>query len=228
MTIVRRTIPEHERRVRRLGRHVAHDPRSRDFPAQEAPAVISVTHRTTALPLDQGQLGSCTGNAMTGLLMSQPFFNPARMLNETDALMLYSRATHLDRVRGAYPPTDTGSAGLFVAKAAKEKGWCSSYKHAFGLNHTLKALVLKPVIIGVDWYDSFDRPDANHFVSITPGASIAGGHEFLLFGINVEQRAVLAMNSWGTSWADRGVFRISWDTLAQLLAQQGDVTTVEP
>ena len=38
----------------RLGRHVLHDPRSRDFQAERAPQIQSVTHNASGLPLNQG------------------------------------------------------------------------------------------------------------------------------------------------------------------------------
>jgi hypothetical protein len=52
-------LPEERVIGKRLGRHVEHDPRSRDFPAHLATQIVSVNHQATGLPLDQGQIGSC-------------------------------------------------------------------------------------------------------------------------------------------------------------------------
>ncbi len=209
---------------RRLGRHVEHDPRSRNFPAPRRPIPLrNVLHQRHCPPFDQGNVGSCTGNAEAGLLMTEPFYTSGRVLTESDAVDLYSLATKLDRIKGDYPPDDTGSTGLAVMKAARQLGYIRGYTHAFGLQHALEALVLAPVITGVVWYEGFDTPDANGLISIS--GAIRGGHEFEVLGLDVDNKVVRACNSWGTGWGDQGYFQFSFDTWDQLLHQKGDVTT---
>ena len=53
----------------RLGRHVEHDPRSRAFSAGTA-AFKTIRHLRHGKAFDQGDLGSCTGNAMAGVLIT--------------------------------------------------------------------------------------------------------------------------------------------------------------
>lgn len=209
-----------------LGRHVEHDPRSREFVATLAPAPRTVEHHRHCPPFDQGQLGSCTGNAIAGLLMTDPVRHVSWHFTERMAVDLYERATRLDSIPGQYPPDDTGSSGLAAAKAAKSRGYISGYAHAFGLDQALAALTLQPVIIGVNWYDSFDQPSPPGLVTITPGAQVRGGHEFELVGLDVAGKTVHACNSWGTGWGNNGFFHLSWSDLDRLLHEQGDVTTV--
>jgi hypothetical protein len=95
----------------RLGRHVEHDPRSRAFSAGTA-AIKSVRHTRHGKAFDQGELGSCTGNAMAGVLMTEPLWTRGRNLTEADAVALYKAATKLDNIAGSYPPKDTGSPGI--------------------------------------------------------------------------------------------------------------------
>jgi hypothetical protein len=212
---------------RPLGRLVRHDPRSWNYPAPRAKKIVSVLHTRHGRPFNQGpKLGSCTGNAVAGMLMTEPFFHDGRRLTERDAVKLYSRATHLDPVKGIYPPEDTGSSGLAAMKAAHELGYLKSYGHAFGLDHALKTLVLTPVVTGVNWYDGFDHPDKSGRVK--KKGPITGGHEFLVVGIDVEEKTVRACNSWGPHWADGGYFTFSWDAWDILLDQDGDVTTATP
>ena len=82
--------------------------------------------------LDQGQLGSCTGNAGTGALGTQPFYDAVgstvmpdpndEAAAEQFAVQLYSDATVVDGYPGDYPPDDTGSSGLAICKVLKSRG----------------------------------------------------------------------------------------------------------
>lgn len=138
----------------RLGRHVELDPRSRAFAVPAAADTITkVRHRRYGI-LDQGDLGSCTGNAITGCLNTLPLhITGTHLKTEADAVRLYSEATRLDSFQGAYPPEDTGSSGLAACKAAKNEGLISGYRHAFSVEAALTALMSGPVITGVNWYE---------------------------------------------------------------------------
>jgi len=207
----------------RLGRHVHHDPRSRDFSAPRAPKVVSVKHQATGLPLNQGELGSCTANALCGALNSQPFFGGGTPLHESDAVRLYEVETKLEG--DPYPPNDPGGSGVMVCKAAKQLGLISSYKHAFGIDHALAALVLSPVITGINWYTSFDAPDpASGLVELTAGATVRGGHEIVADEIDEPNELVWFWNSWGAQFGLGGRFCMKFETWSELLKQKGDVT----
>ena len=104
--------------------------------------------------------------------------------------------------------------------------YAQSYGHAFGLEHALKTLVLTPVVTGVSWYKGFDHPDM--FGRVKKKGKIVGGHEFLVVGIDVEEKLVRACNSWGPDWGDGGYFTFSWAAWELLLDQDGDVTTATP
>jgi hypothetical protein len=83
-TIYRERIPSTDPR---LGRHVLHDSQSRRFPVDTAGlSIVSVRHTRRIAILDQGQLGSCTGNAGVGCLGTDPYYGtlaPSRLLAST-------------------------------------------------------------------------------------------------------------------------------------------------
>jgi hypothetical protein len=217
-----------EAAVRTYGRHIEHDIESRRFPAETAP-LRSVTHQHYGAVLDQGQLGSCTGNAAAQAMNTAPLYDgKRRLLTEQDAVAIYSWATHHDSCAGVYPPDDTGSSGLAVAKALKKLGLITGYHHAFGLDHTLGALILGPVIIGTAWTERMETPDTNGTIHYSPEDAVVGGHETCLVGIDVERRRVRGLNSWSTAWGDGGFYWLSFDDLGALLADRGDATVLIP
>lgn len=209
----------------KLGRHVEHDPKSREYPARRAVKPKSVLWTHTAPVLDQGDLGSCTGNALAQCLNTAHFSasRPKRKyLDEQYARLLYAKATVLDDIPGAWPPTDSGSSGLGVAKAGVALGYLSAYTHAFGFGHFTAALQLQPVIVGTNWYNDMFTPGKDG--TVQPTGDVAGGHEYLALGINYPRKLICFLNSWSDQWGRKGRFFMRFDDFQQLLDDQGDVT----
>jgi hypothetical protein len=236
VTDIRRVVIEEQVvEDKRLGRHIEHDERSRAFAfgttVRHMNDLRNVRHHRLGGPLDQGNLGSCTGNAVAGCLNTVPFHERREhLLKEEQAVEIYERATVIDGFEGQYPPDDTGSSGLAAAQAALEMGHIGSYQHAFSLEEAVAALMANPVITGVNWYEGFDSPDAHGLVSI--GGAIRGGHEFEVLGFEMngtlDASIVEAENSWSRNWGLHGRFRFTVATWRQLLNEDGDVTILVP
>ena len=212
--------------LRPLGRHVEHDPKSKAFAFELTRPVQlhSIEHPRFAPIYDQGSEGSCTGNAMAGCLSSGPFCaSPADALNEEDARRLYHRATFLDNVPGHWP-TDTGSTGLAVCKAAKEEGRIGGYKHAFSVGAALAAMMSTPFIVGMVWVASFDEVEEGQEELPPPEGDERGGHEVCARKYDHEKRRIWIDNSWSESWALRGGIWIPLATFEALMHRRGDVT----
>lgn len=172
-----------------MGRHVRHDERSKQYPAALAPTYQSVYWAHHGTTLNQGQIGSCTGNALVDALMSGPLYRTGRNLTEKDAVRAYSRATQLDPFPGVYPPTDTGSDGLDACKAGVEFGWLKGYTHAFGLDACLRALTLGPVMIGIPWYECVvpDTKVLTADLEWVPAAKVGEGDRLVGFDEDVRR-----------------------------------------
>jgi hypothetical protein len=150
----------------RLGRHVHHDSRNWNFRFLEKdaqPKKVKTYFNSGTRPLDQGQVGSCTGNAVAQWLNTH-FADKTRhatrrgggYFTEADALKIYSLGTRLDTEPGVYPPSDTGCDGPSVAKAATQLGWLKSYQHTFSFSSLQAAAEITPFIQGslvfLDWF----------------------------------------------------------------------------
>lgn len=232
--IYRRRLPDHPL----LGRHVRHDPRSRAYPVAPAATVLTaVRHQAFIGVLDQGHLGSCTGNAGVGAIYRAPFEGEVPEQwpyapDEAGAVALYSAATKLDGDPDNYPPTDTGSDGLSVAKALKAAGVISGYLHAFTLQSALLQLMSTPLITGITWYQSMFDGSRGGVLTVDPDSGVAGGHELCVDQFIPAAGSAPAMvggpNSWGTGWGDGGRWYLAVDDWQHLLADDGDVTAFVP
>jgi len=214
----------------RLGRHVNHDSRSRLYPFNTSGlTLVSIRHPRHIPVFDQGNLGSCTGNAGIGCLGTGIFFDGTGgyySLDESGAVALYGDATKADPYEGEYPPTDTGSDGLTIAKVLTAAGEIAGYQHTFTLIDALKALTVTPFITGVNWFDGMFEPATDGRVTAT--GNLAGGHEFIADQLDVESERIWFTNSWGAGWGVNGRFYMNWSDYGSLLAQQGDVTIFVP
>ncbi len=184
--------------------------------------------------LDQGHLGSCTGNAGTGALGTQPFFDAvgSSVLGAPDdtaagedfAVQLYKDATVVDGYPGTYPPEDTGSSGLAICKVLRTRGTITGYRWARTAYGLLRLLQKGPVLQGMPWYTAFFEPDADGFIDADPrwtASGLAGGHEVEAVGVEVDEQdafssVLVYANSWSTGWGDAGYFRMRLRTYEQL------------
>jgi hypothetical protein len=215
---------------KRLGRHVNHDPRSLAYPFARTAEPKSVSWPRRIPILDQGNLGSCTGNALVGALGTDPDYETLvatiqTTLTESLAVEIYSAAEKIDGGAG-YPPEDEGSSGLSVAKAAKNMGLLSGYQHITSVSACHAAIQTGPFIVGSDWYEGFDSPDSSGVVKIS--GNVRGGHEYECHAYDASADLWWFANSWGTSYGKSGYFAYDTSTLSELLSSDGDATVLIP
>lgn len=234
-------IEQHDR-SHRLGRHVEHDPRSLAYAHGVLPssAIKPVQWTRRIAILDQGQVGSCTGNALTGVLGTDSVGRTATTsvtvkadtkgvfqagtyaLDEKFAVLAYTLNTKLDSIKGDYPAEDTGSTGVACGKTGQQLGLLAGYTHAFSLAALKSALQNGPAMIGIVWLNSMFDPDNAGVLSVDQSSGVAGGHELVVSGWDGGQFHL--DNSWGTSWGSKGSCFVKEADMQWLLSQQGDVT----
>lgn len=232
-TIYRERLPLHPL----LGRNVNFDSESIRYAVQPRNvAVTSVRHEQSIGILDQGNVGACTGNASTSCAYHVPFYAPGAPVwsyspDETGALAWYHDNTVNDGYDGTWQPDDTGSDGLTSSKMAVAAGIASGYQAALDLASSLQALMDRPGITGIPWYNSMFSPGPDGLLTVDFKSGLAGGHELCVDeivaadarGNGAGQLLVGGPNSWGTSWGARGRWYLKATDWWALRQNQGDV-----
>jgi hypothetical protein len=225
----------------RLGRHVEHDSRSWNFAIDldEPKELTDVFWGDKGPILDQGEVGGCVG--FTGAdILNTDFFaavrqahNSGKYYQNKDGLNFYHLATVSDNISGTYPPDDTGSSGLGLAKALKKLGLIKSYQHAFSWSQFNAGIAKQPLALGTLWTNDMFNPNKDGVISVgsLDDSNIAGGHEWSVRGVSYTKNLVLGRNHWNASWDKTtngqklpGEFWISIPDVQKLLKNQGDVT----
>lgn len=221
------------------GRHVLHDPRSRQYDARALVTkdeLVSVQHPTSVPPWDQGEVGACTAFAAFGACVHDYLLDVAVRAEfgtdptAADCLNGYRYETRIDdsQIPGHWEPEDTGSTGLWSAKMLRYLGVIGSYYHCFRTSTVLQVLQDRPVSIGSVWFNSMFEPDHYNQLVVDPESGVAGGHQWLLVGYDAPGEKVRLRQSWGTSWGDGGYAWMAVAALDSLLAQDGDATVFLP
>ena len=183
---------------------------------------------------DQGQLGSCTGNAIAGLM--ECLNRKAGKTVDVSRLFIYYEERVLEgsitQDAGAY--IRDGIKTCYKYGAPLEELWpylitkfktppnSSAVRDAANRKVTLYERILDhdgcldaisngyPVIIGFDVYQSFmSNTVARTGVMPYPNTNkevLLGGHAVLLVGYNKTKQQYIVRNSWGTNWGDKGYF----------------------
>lgn len=228
-----------------LGRHVHHDPLSRRFPytrgAAESYRPPGVLHARHIPIFDQGDLGKCTAETGLGLMGTSPYWDALCAIGGSDPVTagpypltdqgttaLYETITANDPFDGQYPPVDTGSDGLSMAKTLTAAGIIPGYQHTFTIGDALRALADYPLAVGTLWTDRMFNPNRAGLIRYDGSAYAIGGHEWIADQYVPERDWVGGTTSWGTSFGVNGRFYLTVADFAALLADDGDVIVLTP
>ena len=203
----------------------------------EVPAVVDLRPQCPPV-LDQGQLGSCTANAISNchrfvqVKEGEKAFQPSRLFiyyNER-AIEGTTRTDSGAEIRDGFKTIanqgvcDEAAWPYNIAKFTKKPG-ATCYKSALAhtaiqyqrlnnanVNDLLSCLADGyPFVFGFTVYESFESDAvAKSGVVNMPqkGEKSLGGHAVLCVGYNSKASRFVVMNSWGTSWGQNGYFTI--------------------
>jgi C1A family cysteine protease len=190
---------------------------------------------------DQGQLGSCTGNAIAAAMEYErdrqglPDFVPSRLFiyyNEralegtvsSDAGAVIRDGIKVVNREGVCPetlwPYDTA---VFTVKppkrcyvaAAKDKA--VQYEAIQTLGDLKDAIASNlAVVFGFTVYQSFESQSVARTGVMPmrkPGEATVGGHAVLAVGYSDPKSHLIVRNSWGPSWGDHGYFYMPYEYL---------------
>ena len=183
---------------------------------------------------DQGQLGSCTGNGVAGVLQFDALKEQLADTSTPSRLFIY----YNERVIEGSVASDSGAQIRDGIKTVATTGACDEtlwpydittfshkppakcYAAAKGeraINYSRVAQTLTgmkgclaagfPIVFGFTVYDSFERPQvASTCVVPMPaaGESVLGGHCVVVVGYDDASQRFTIRNSWGAGWGMAG------------------------
>lgn len=171
------------------------------------------------ITLDQGPEGECVGHGWAHALAASPNPNAvvgSVILQNPVAELLYERAQFFD---GSPPDEQSGASVGAGAKAAAEMGAITAYHWATTLTAVQQALLLGPVVLGMNWYAGMMTPDAGGVIH--PTGVLEGGHCILDRGYDPATGLHTLHQSWG-QWGRNGDCYLHDADLALLLSQNGE------
>lgn len=227
-------------------RLVKDSPDTRDFlfkvtPVANLPHYVDLRAGMPAI-YDQGELGSCSGNAIAAAFQFDQLKEHITAWNPSRLFIYYN-----ERLIEGTVNEDSGAELRDGIKSIAGYGVCeetlwpydiskftdkpSAQAYAEAKQHTalqyervtqnlndMKHVLASgfPIVVGVMLYEAFESDEvaATGIVPMpTSGEECLGGHAVVVVGYSDEHHQFILRNSWGESWGDKGYFYMPYEYL---------------
>jgi len=191
---------------------------------------------------DQGELGSCTANALSGSLEFLDLIDDNNYTDKSRLFIYYNERAIEGRAN-----EDSGAMLRDGIKALVKWGCCSELQWPYTISafaskptsacykSAIKSCIVSyhrlntldemkiclasgfPFVFGFAVYESFESPSVAKTGRATmprKNERMIGGHAVMAVGYNEKQKMFIVRNSWGTDWGMNGYFTMPYGYLA--------------
>jgi C1A family cysteine protease len=194
------------------------------------PASVDLTQTYSVPVVDQGNLGSCTGNGIAAALAYLQLQEKESMVFPSRLFIYYN-----ERVIENSVSQDAGADIRDGIKSVVSQGYCAEADWPYDItqfatqpsatayadaikeevktyqavnvdpNSVMQALASGfPVVVGFDVYSSFMNAPGGDVPMPGSGERLEGGHCFILVGYDQATQRFKFQNSWGSGWGQSG------------------------
>jgi hypothetical protein len=133
--------------------------------------------------------------------------------------LIYYEAQKVDEWPGEnYDGTSVRGGAKYLTNSGKVGNYYWAYDVQTLINTILQ---LGPVVVGTNWYYNMFYPNSNGVISI--GGSLAGGHAYVINGVDTVNKLFRIKNSWGQSWGKSGHAFITFTNMTRLINEHGEI-----